>query len=72
MYQKKILTVLVLLVTLDSVLKMNQKNYPQVYLEKCKYKVKQVRTPKFLNTELELDSESDIAADLDSNTTTED
>ena len=72
MYQKKILTVLVLLATLDSVLKMNQKNYPQVYLEKCKYKVKQVRTPKFLNTELELDSESDIAADLDSNTTTED
>ena len=27
-------------VTLDSVLKMNKKNYPHVYLEECKYKVK--------------------------------
>ena len=26
--------------TIDSVLKMNKKNYPQVYLEECKYKVK--------------------------------
>ena len=59
-------------ITLDSVLKMNKKNYPQVFLEECKYKVKQVRTPKFINTELELDSESDIEADLDSNTKTED
>ena len=58
--------------TLDSVLKMNKKNYPQIYLEECKYKVKQVHTPRFINTELELDSESDIEADLDSNTTTED
>ena len=59
-------------ITLDSVLKMNKKNYPQIYLEECKYKVKQVRTPIFINTELELDSESDIEVDLDSNTTTED
>ena len=27
-------------ITLDSVLKMGKKNYPQVYLEECKYKVK--------------------------------
>ena len=27
-------------ITLDSVLKMSKKNYPQVYLEECKYKVK--------------------------------
>ena len=27
-------------ITLDSVLKMNKKHYPQVYLEECKYKVK--------------------------------
>ena len=59
-------------ITLDSALKMNKKNYPQVYLEECKYKVKQVRTPRFINTELELDSESDVEADLDSNTTIED
>ena len=59
-------------ITVDSVLKMNEKNYPQVYLEECKYKVKKVHTPRFINTELELDSESDVEADLDSNTTTED
>ena len=59
-------------ITLDSVLKMNKKNYPQVYLEECKYKVKKIHTPRFINTELELDSESDAAADLDSNATIED
>ena len=52
---------------------MNKKNYPQIYLEECKYKVKKIHTPGFINIELELDSESDVEADLDSNTaTTED
>ena len=50
---------------------MNKKNYPQVYLEECKYKVKKINIPRFINTELESDSESDVARDLDSNTTTE-
>ena len=58
-------------ITVDSVLKINKKNYPQVYLEECKYKVKQIRTPRFINIELESDLESDIDTDLDSNTTTE-
>ena len=58
-------------ITLDSVLKMNKKNYPQVYLEECKYKVKKINTPRFINVELESDLESDIETDLDSNTTTE-
>ena len=52
-------------------MKMNKKNYPQVYLEECKYKVKQIRTPRFINIELESDLESDLETDLDSNTTTE-
>ena len=59
-------------ITLDSVLKMNKKNYPQIFSEECKYKVKQVRTSRFINIELESDLESDLEADLDSNTTTED
>ena len=50
-------------ITLDSVLKMNKKNYPQVYLEECKYKAKKIYTPRFINIELE--------TDLESNTTTE-
>ena len=50
---------------------MNKKNYPQVYLEKCKYKLKKVNTPSFINIELEADPESDLETDLESNTATE-
>ena len=50
---------------------MNKKNYPQVYLEECKYKIKKIHTLKFINTELETDSESDSDKDSESNTTTE-
>ena len=55
-------------ITIDSVLKMNKKHYPQVYLEECKYRVKKINTPRFINTELESDSESDVETDLQSNT----
>ena len=58
-------------ITVDSVIKINKKNYPQVYLEECKCKAKKIHTPKFINTELETDSEPDIETDLESNTTTE-
>ena len=49
---------------------MNKINYPQVYLEECKYKAKKINTPRFINTGLETDSEPDIETDLESNTTT--
>ena len=58
-------------ITVDSVLKMNKKNYPEVYLEECKYKVKKIHTPRFINIELESDSESDSEIDLEPKTTTE-
>ena len=58
-------------ITVDSVMKMNKKNYSQVYLEECKYKVKKINTPRFINIELESDSDPDIETDLESNTTTE-
>ena len=45
------------------------KNYPQVYLEECKYKVKKLHTPRLTNTEWETDSESDVETDSESNTT---
>ena len=57
-------------ITVDSVLKMSKKNYSQVYLEECKYKVK-IRTLRFINIELEANSESDAETDSESNTTTE-
>ena len=58
-------------ITVDSVLKMNKKNYPQVYLEECKYKVKKIHTPIFINIELETNSESNAETDSGSNTATE-
>ena len=36
-----------------------KKNHPQVYLEECKYRVKKIQTPRFINTELKSDSEPD-------------
>ena len=51
---------------------MSKKNYPQVYLEECKYKVKKINTPRFINIELETNSEPGVEVDLDSNTTIED
>ena len=50
-------------ITVDSVLRMNKKKYPQVYLEECKYKIKKIHTPRFTNTELQTDSESDSETD---------
>ena len=35
-----------------------RKNYPQVYLEECKYEVKKKKMSKFTDAELELDSDS--------------
>ena len=50
-------------ITVDSVLRMNKKKYPQVYLEECKYKIKKIHLPRFTNTELQTDSESDSETD---------
>ena len=52
-------------ITIDSVLTIDKKNHPQVYLEECKYKVKKIRMSRFINTELKSDSESSDS-DLDS------
>ena len=46
-------------ITIDSIIKMKKKNYPQVYLEECKYKVRNIHTARFINIELEIDSGSD-------------
>ena len=54
-------------ITIDSIIKMNKKNYPQVYLEECKYKIKKIHMPRFINIDLESDTETDS----ESNTTTE-
>ena len=46
-------------ITIDSVMRMEKKNYPQVHLEECKCKIRKLQMSRFINTELDLDSESD-------------
>ena len=38
-------------ITIDSVMRMENKNYPQVFLEECKYKIKKTKTSKFIEAE---------------------
>ena len=52
-------------ITIDSVLKIDEKNHPQVYLEECKYRVEKIQMSIFINTELKSDSVSSDS-DLDS------
>ena len=39
---------------------INKENLPQVYLEKCKYRIKKIKIPKFIKPELKSDSDSDL------------
>ena len=47
-------------ITIDSVMKMEKKSYPQVYLEECKYRTKKTKMTKFIEAELESGSESEL------------
>ena len=47
---------------------MEGKNYPQVYLEECKYKMKKIKVNKFINTELESESGTELESELESDT----
>ena len=46
-------------ITIDSVMKIDKKNHPQLYLEECKDRVKKIQMSRFLNTELKSDWDSD-------------
>ena len=52
-------------ITIDSVMRMEKKNYPQVYLEECKYKIKKIQMSRFINAEIDLDSDSGSDSDSD-------
>ena len=45
---------------------MDKKSYPQVFLEECKYKIKKIWMPRFINAELE--SESELESELEPGT----
>ena len=50
-------------ITIDSVMKIDKKNHPQVYFKKCKYKTKKIQMSTSINTELKSDSESNPKSD---------
>ena len=43
-------------ISIDSVLKIDKKYYPQVYLEQCKHKVKKREMKSLIDYEIDLDS----------------
>ena len=44
-------------------MKIEKKNYLQVYLEECKYEVKKIQMSRFMNAELDSDSDSESKPD---------
>ena len=54
-------------ITIDSVMRMEKKNYPQVYLEECKYRMKKTKMTNFVKAELESESEpeSELESDIE-------
>ena len=46
-------------ITIDSVMRMEKNNYPQVYLEEWKNKTKKINMYELINAELESDSSCD-------------
>ena len=51
-------------ITIDSVMTMKNMNYPEVYYEEYKYKIKNIQISKFINTELESESELESKSEL--------
>ena len=52
-------------ITIDSIMRMEEKNYPQVYLEEYKYRMKRTKITKFIEAELKSGSESELESDIE-------
>ena len=52
-------------ITVDSVMGTENKNYPKIYLEEFKYKMKKTKMIKFIEAELESKSESESELESD-------
>ena len=50
-------------ITIDSVMRIDMKNHPQVYLEEFKYRAKKMQMSRFINTKLKSNSVSDSESD---------
>ena len=58
-------------VIIDSVVRMEKKNYLQVYLEEHKYKMKKIEMPKIIKPESESASEPKLESDIESESNSE-
>ena len=52
-------------ITINSVMRMEKQNYPQVYLEECKHRMKKTKMTNFIKVELESESESKFDVELE-------
>ena len=52
-------------ITVDSVMRMEKKNYPQAYLKECKYKSKKINMIKFIDTKLESIPGSELGSETE-------
>ena len=52
-------------ITIDSVMRMEKKNYAQVYLEECKDRMKKTKMTKFIEAELESESKPELESDIE-------
>ena len=55
-------------IIIDSVMRKEKKNYPQVYLEECKHRIKKAKMTKFIETEPKSELESESEPGLESDT----
>ena len=53
-------------VNIDSVMRTDKKNHPQINLEECKYRVKKIQMSRFINTEVKSDSDLEPDSEVES------
>ena len=58
-------------ISIDSVMRMDKKDHPQIYLEECKYRTKEIQMSRFINTELKSDSDSESDSEVGSKSNAE-
>ena len=46
-------------------MRMKKKNYPQDYLEECKYRMKKTKMTKFIEAELRRDLQSELESETE-------
>ena len=60
-HKHKVHYVCIAAICIDSILRTDKKNYPQVYLEQCKYKIKKKELVSIIDDEVDISSnESDF------------